>query len=546
MALTLTARFVASVRNSKIWLTASLIAGAALLLFGLSSCSAGEGAPRVLLEATSNPLRAQLRVEGTGITSVEYSVSGPGSGASALWVVSDLDEPIMILGMRPDSPYSVEVIVHRSNQPAIEQDIQYRTGALPVWFPTFEVAHKASEIAEGGLTLFNVDNFGASGDDEPGMPVGLLVIVDDAGYVVWYETSDRVFGDARLVPPDRLLVESDAVAGRLISLSGETLGSWHGRIADAPALSASRPQPDASVAVDTDSMHHEHAILPNGNHLTLSTELLTADVTAGGCPSGAATPPVLISDVVVEFDPASGHIARAVRLADFFDPSDPAWVDSLCGPPNPPGLPHWYYQIETPSAVDWTHANSASYDAASETVLVSVRHLDTVLALDWSAEGGGSLAWSIGPSGTLAIDGMAPSHMHAPVLDGNRLLLYDNGNRRSEGQLQTRVVEYELDLEGRTATQRWEYWAELDGEPLFMPFVGDIDLLPGGNVLITDGAINGTRGNLVGQISEIRPGPQAVGGEIAWSLRVGAGPGWVVYRSERLPELYQAGFVSAG
>ena len=123
------------------------------------------------------------------------------------------------------------------------------------------------------------------------------------------------------------------------------------------------------------------------------------------------------------------------------------------------------------------------------------------------------------------------------------MLVYDNGNRRlgADGQpdLYSRVVEYQLDPEAGTISQVWEHRAEKDGTPLFAAFVGDVDRLANGNVLIVDGGLNGGGEfpDLSARIVEVLPADGS-GGDEVWTLEVQGGPGWVVYRAERLDSVY--------
>jgi len=74
---------------------------------------------------------------------------------------------------------------------------------------------------------------------------------------------------------------------------------------------------------------------------------------------------------------------------------------------------------------------------------------------------------------------------------------------------------------------------------LFAGFVGDVDRLANGNVLIVDGGLNGAEPfpELSARIVEVVPAGES-GGEIVWGLEVQGGPGWVVYRAERLSSVY--------
>ena len=108
----------------------------------------------------------------------------------------------------------------------------------------------------------------------------------------------------------------------------------------------------------------------------------------------------------------------------------------------------------------------------------------------------------------------------------------------------SRAVRYTVDLKAGTAKQVWEHrdsWP--DGRPVYTPFLGDVDLEPNGNVLITHGGGSSAKGVLMGRILEVTPGDAADGSKdtTVFDITVGDGTGqggWTLYRAERLPSLY--------
>lgn len=75
-----------------------------------------------------------------------------------------------------------------------------------------------------------------------------------------------------------------------------------------------------------------------------------------------------------------------------------------------------------------------------------------------------------------------PQWIDGPTGPDQRVLLYDNGNNRPGGSY-SRVAEYDLDLDARTATLLWT-WTEPDW---YDPTLGDADRLPDGHVLVAQG-----------------------------------------------------------
>jgi len=125
----------------------------------------------------------------------------------------------------------------------------------------------------------------------------------------------------------------------------------------------------------------------------------------------------------------------------------------------------------------WTHANALHYDGESDTYLVSMRELDSVVAVD---RGSGETLWQLGGC---ASDFSVPSpvrfdgqHQIEPV-DGG-VLVYDNQLSGSH----SRVVELALDHDAGLAEERWSYAA--DGA-FSTNVLGDVHRLDSGDTLVT-------------------------------------------------------------
>ncbi len=507
------------------------------------------------MEATDHPLVAMLRVGHPSPVGAEISVEGV--GVSFTIPVGDVGNElhIPIGGMRADATYEIQVQARRPDGETVgsQRTFSFSTGSLPDTLPPFETVLANTERMSPGYTMFDVQQFAVSPDiaTEDLPPLGSLIVVDSEGNVVWYHQTMRPIGDARQLDDGEFLFSYDNQGARMVNLLGEITTEWAGKFSGSkiPLDPFGRPVvTEAAQLVETDSMHHEYSVLPNGNHLTISSELVDVDGVAEPLCDDADTfdgTYHLVADLVVEFDPVSLDVVKEVSLADYYDPLTHPDAAAICGPDFGPGFPTWHYGHEEPAAIDWTHANAATYDVGRDAVLVSIRHLDAVLAIDWSDTADfGSVLWELGPHGTLDIDGDAIFHQHAPEIqpDGS-VLIYDNGNGRPGGPPFTRAVLFGIDDDAQTATQLWERRSEFDGSPLFAPFVGDADRLENGNMLIVDGAINGTIGDWTGQVTEIVPG-DVDGGDEVFNLRVEQGAGWAMYRAERLPTLYPNGAVA--
>ncbi len=144
---------------------------------------------------------------------------------------------------------------------------------------------------------------------------------------------------------------------------------------------------------------------------------------------------------------------------------------------------------------EWTHANSLQVAPTGE-ILMSVRHLDTVIAISPEFD---RIAWRIGRFGSdFAFADPSDEFYHehfVRMLENGNLLLFDNGNGRplAQGGQYSRALELALDWDSMTATKVWEYRhpvGDSGGSPVYKyaDKVGSVQRLENGNTLILFGA----------------------------------------------------------
>ncbi len=152
----------------------------------------------------------------------------------------------------------------------------------------------------------------------------------------------------------------------------------------------------------------------------------------------------------------------------------------------------------------WTHANALSYDPESDSYLVSLRDIDSVVAFDrQTAEtrwvlGGCESDFEFGP--VRPFDGQH----QIELLDGDHLLVYDN--QLDSGQ-PSRALELKLDFDEGLATEAWSYNA---GGAYNTDVLGDAQRLPGGDTLVTWSS--------TGLLEQVTPE-----GELSWQAKFGFG-----------------------
>jgi hypothetical protein len=179
---------------------------------------------------------------------------------------------------------------------------------------------------------------------------------------------------------------------------------------------------------------------------------------------------------------------------------------------------HWQTP-DYPMGTDPYHPNSFAFDA-SGALIASLRNSDTVLALDGQT---GAERWRLGGTASsfaFAGDPLGSfSHQHSvTVLADGHVLLFDNGNGHAPPV--TRVAEYALDLDTKTATLVWDY---RHVPPIFCPAGGSAERLQDGSTLVV--------WSFGGRVTRV-----AKDGQVLWEL--GIDGGGLAYRGRWIADLY--------
>ena len=469
------------------------------------------------------------------------------------------DHRLPILGLAANKTHTLRVraVDPTGNWVEAEDTLEYTTPALPDDFPPLSVQVSKMDRMEPGVTLFEISRR-LGNDFDPDFQ--LVLAVNSHGEVVWYYRPDHSIGNLRILSNGNLLYLSSQYRAIEASLTGEIVRQWHA--GQYPNGGDELDVPAGSIPVDTETFHHEILQMPSGNFLVLSTELRVVDNFPKdlGNPGSLKEKANLIGDVVVEFQP-DGVIVNQWKLLDLLDANRYGY--SSAGR-------FWetrgYGHIEG-GTKDWGHVNSVFYNQPDDSIIVSVRAQDAVAKFSRQT---GELIWILGthagwrdpwkefllnPVGELEWQ----FHQHAARItrDGS-LLLFDNGNFRAwppeakipDKETYSRAVEFKIDEEEHTVEQVWLYGGP-GPNAFFSSFVSEADLLPiTGNILVTEGGL--TRN----EKGEFASGPEATRysvrivevthsepAEIVFDLLIEKpssedSSGWMVYRSERLSDLY--------
>ena len=543
--------------HSKNWLFPILISVIALT----TTCSSSPPAIRGMVldprPSETVPLAAQVTFETDRPTSVSLEFDdGERNWRVDTGTRSATNHVVPILGMRPDRTHQVVVVVTDENGlSASSEPLEITTDPLPDDFPPIDLRISQPERMEPGVTLFGAEYRPGGVVDEN---YGLLVAVDEAGEVVWYYKTDYFanFEARRLANGNILYMSSWSGLLYEINMLGNVVSQWHSTSAPEDRVGTE------SIAIDTDTFHHDAFETSSGNILTISTELRTYPEYPSSTddPDAPRSTSDVIGDVLVEFT-RQGQVVREVKLLDVLDPYRVGFGSLGPGP-----LSRFYRAEANNPMRDWAHTNAVVVDQTGRYAIASPRHLDAVIKVDLETS---ELVWILGNHGDWGPewqdylltpthdDLMWQFHQHAPMItpDGT-ILMFDNGNdrarpfqeRMSPAESFSRAVEYSVDEENMEVTEVWSYGGPGD-EQFFAGFVGDADWMPQtGNVLIDyGGLVSDPEGNPVG-----RPGPPGhnwirivevthdAPAEKVFEFFVDAERprGFVAYKAERLPSLY--------
>jgi arylsulfate sulfotransferase len=257
--------------------------------------------------------------------------------------------------------------------------------------------------------------------------------------------------------------------------------------------------------------HHEFLLLPHGDIATLGWTQRTIDV--GGIPTRLAGDMLMVLDKDLQ-------LTWAWNAFDHLDATRGPVLGELCaGGPCP-----------LPGAVDWLHENAVSFSPADGNLIVSVRHQDWVVKIDYAhGRGDGHIIWRLGQYGDFAVVSSDPSpwfsHQHyVRYLDRSTLMLFDNGNTRQAADpgAHSRGQVWKLDEAARTATLVFNLdLGNYSGE------LGTAERMPNGNDVFNSGS---QQGGLFAQSIEVLPD-----GNTTYIQEVPTRD----YRSFRMGSLYQ-------
>lgn len=357
---------------------------------------------------------------------------------------SSTDHYLPIYGLYADRDNKV-TISYKDGDQSVTKDITITTDKLPDdMVPPTEVKANKEKLANE-LYFFTPSS------------KGYTVAYDVNGDVRWYIDQQAPWKIDRL-DNGHLLLSTE----RLINQPYYTTGLYEMDLLGKVYTEFSLPG----------GYHHDYFEMANGNLLVSSDDFN----------SDAGT----VEDYIVELDRQTGEIVKKFDLKEVLNTDDG--------------------KSENWSSYDWFHNNSVWYDEKTNVVILSGRHKDAVIAIDYDS---GKLKWIIGDPTNW--DEEYQKYFFTPVGDDfewqwsqhaamvtpeGYIFILDNGNNKSKvsddyvpaENSYTRGVMYKIDTDKMTIEQVWQYGKER-GSDFYSPYISDVDYLDDGHYIVHSGGI---------------------------------------------------------
>lgn len=402
--------------------------------------------PNVILNPYGNsPLTALVMFQTTGTVSPTVTIHGDDELTTFEHTFdATTNHYLPIYGLYADRDNLV-TIEYEENGTKISKDLTIKTGALP------DNMVRPIDITSDKNKLTNDLYFFTPSSQ------GYTMAYDVNGNVRWYLTNNALWKIDRL-DNGHLLVSTERRVNSPYYMTGlyemDLMGKIYAEF-DLPG-----------------GYHHDYYEMPDGNLLVASNDFTSGDGT--------------VEDVIVELDRQTGDIVRQFDLKNILDTDDG--------------------KSENWSSYDWFHNNSVWYDQTTNTVILSGRHKDAVIGLDYNS---GDLKWIIGdptnwdeeyqqyfftPIGS-NFEWQWSQHA-AMVTPEGYIFILDNGNNKSKNadsyvpasQSYTRGVMYKIDTDNMTIEQVWQYGKER-GSEFYSPYISDVDYLGENHYIVHSGGI---------------------------------------------------------
>jgi hypothetical protein len=406
-----------------------------------------------VITPTANPLVAMYSIPPSSARTafVQFAVAGDQPAwrdTDARTVVPGKSTNVLIAGMLPNTTYEMRHVFSDGSDSA---PLFFTTGIIPatVTFPTFTVPQPP-----GAGTDLDQDMIFQQPVNPPKTTPSIFA-TNLSGQVTWYGNPSQPDFDpnlpgnvATLVPGGTVLViGADTHRPFPTSLNVLRENDLASNTLRETNLDAVNAQLTAMGHQLIYSFTHDVQRLPDEQ--TVVAALTERTVNVGG------TPKNYVGEMVVVLD-QNFQVTWAWDAFDYLDVNRGPTLGELVLP----GLPGPASAVPMLPAVDWLHINAVSLSPSDGNLVVSIRHQDWVIKIDYrNGAGDGHVVWRLGAGGDFAVNSTDPnpwfSHQHnAHFIDDHTMILFDNGNLRqaSDPNAHSRGQVWTLEESTMTAT----------------------------------------------------------------------------------------------
>lgn len=430
---------------------------------------------------------------------------------------------IYVAGMLPNTLYHMQATVQLSNGATATDIDQTFTAGAPQLTPNLTVTTTAGMTPQSGLEELTFVT-GTRG----------VVVTDLQGHVLWtYKLLDAISSESvegvKMLPNGNFLITvaqgssfslanptepaGSIVAVREIDLAGNI-------VREISAADLTDELQAAGYNLTLQQFHHDLTPLPNGHWLVLAS--IQKSFPAGTFTDFPSVTNVL-GDVIIDLD-QNLHPVWVWNEFDHFD------------------VMRHPYQFP-----DWTHTNAVVYSPTDHNIIVSMRHQNWVVKVDYEdGAGSGAVLWRLGYQGDFTlVGGTSPTDwqyaQHFPSLFSKNssgvfsLGVMDNGDDRvfpdggtcgtgSEPACYSTIPVFQIDENAKTATFTFH---QIMPANLYSYFGGNTDLLDNGDI---EYDLAGTSSSDIFEVTPDNTNPVTV-----WHMH---SAGSNAYRGFRIPSFY--------
>lgn len=413
----------------------------------------------------ANPLSALLLFQTDQAMKVELEVVGKDEETAIKNSFDDYttEHSIPVLGLYADTENEVSVTLTDEAGNQVEKTVTIKTGTLPESIAKIEVKEADTQKMSLGTSELTFV-----------VPSTKRAYAFDAnGDVRWYSTryDSHIFKELNNGNLLYLTKESNDADTYNVLLETDYLGKIYKRY---DFSSSSAANDTGKTEGEMTVVHHDGIELPNGNLL------LTVN-------DGSK----YIEDTMIELNRETGEIEKTIDLKDLLPESFYEEYDSTS---------------REDGKIDWFHQNSIEYDEADNSIIISGRHQDTIMKIDYETE---EIIWIMGDSSGwpeeyqayfLTGDVKASGGQHAAIVLPDQdndaattdILYYDNNisvtrGDEAESEKYSEARQVRINEEEMTIEEVWSFGEDL-GTDYYTKIIGSARYLSRtGNRLVNFG-----------------------------------------------------------